>query len=119
VTASGEGSGRRWRKILYFILCSVYFAVRLSSTGAINRFKEMTPATSGVMAEVSLTLPYPEPFRVTGPLPSLVLRTEDMWQKYKPFFVEVGIRHRQVRGRRSAQTVWRRVEARRNHQEKT
>ena len=24
----------------------------------------------------------PEPLRVTGPLPSLVLRTEDMWQRY-------------------------------------
>ena len=37
------------------------------------------------MAQVSLALSYPEPFRVTGPLPSLVLRAEDMWQKYKPF----------------------------------
>ena len=33
------------------------------------------------MAEVSLTLSYPELFRVTGPLPSLVLRAEDMWQR--------------------------------------
>ena len=27
-------------------------------------------------------LPYPEPLRVTGPLPSLVLRAEDMWRKH-------------------------------------
>jgi len=26
---------------------------------------------------------------VTGPLPSLVLRAEDIWRKYKPFFIEV------------------------------
>jgi len=50
---------------------------------------EMTPATSGVIAQVSLAFPYPEPLRVTGPLLSLVLRTEDMWQKYKPLFIEV------------------------------
>jgi len=36
-----------------------------------------------------LALSYLEPLRVTGPLQSLVLRTEDMWQKYKPFFIEV------------------------------
>jgi len=36
------------------------------------------------MAEVSLAHSYPELFRVTGPLPSLVLRTEDVWQRYKP-----------------------------------
>ena len=36
------------------------------------------PATSGFMAQVSLALPSPEPLRVTGPLPSLVLRTEDL-----------------------------------------
>ena len=48
----------------------------------------MSP-TSDVIAQVSLALSCPELLRVTGPLPSLVLRTEDMWQKYKPFFVEV------------------------------
>jgi hypothetical protein len=36
------------------------------------------------MAQVSLAHSYPELFRVTGPLPSLVLRTEDVWQRYKP-----------------------------------
>ena len=36
------------------------------------------------MSEVSLTHSYPELFRVTGPLLSLVLRTEDVWQRYKP-----------------------------------
>jgi hypothetical protein len=41
----------------------------------------MSP-TSEFMAEVSLTHSYPELFRVTGPLPSLILRTEDMWQRY-------------------------------------
>ena len=43
----------------------------------------MSP-TSEFMAEVSLAHSYPELFRVTGPLPSLVLRTEDVWQRYKP-----------------------------------
>ena len=43
----------------------------------------MSP-TSEFMAQVSLAHPYPELFRVTGPLPSLVLRTEDVWQRYKP-----------------------------------
>ena len=33
------------------------------------------------MAQVSLAHSYPELFRVTGPL-SIVLRTEDMWQRY-------------------------------------
>jgi len=33
---------------------------------------------SDVIAQVSLALSYPEPLRVKGPLPSLVLRTEDM-----------------------------------------
>jgi len=31
----------------------------------------------------------PELLRVTGPLPSLVLRAEDIWLRYKPFFIEV------------------------------
>ena len=43
----------------------------------------MSP-TSDVSAQVSLALSYPELLRVTGPLPSLVLRTEDVWQRYKP-----------------------------------
>jgi hypothetical protein len=41
------------------------------------------------MAKVSLAHSYPELFRVTGPLPSLVLRAEDMWQRYNQF-LEVG-----------------------------
>ena len=41
----------------------------------------MSP-TSEVMAEVSLALSYQELFRVTGPLQSLVLRAEDMWQRH-------------------------------------
>ena len=39
-------------------------------------------STSEFMAGSPLALSYPEPFRVTGSLPSLVLRTEDMWQRY-------------------------------------
>ncbi len=49
----------------------------------------MTPATSEVMTEVSLALSYPEPLRVTGPSPSPVLRTEDVWQRHNQFFIEV------------------------------
>ena len=37
------------------------------------------------MAEVSLALSYPELFRVTGPLLSLVFRTEDVCQRYNQF----------------------------------
>ena len=48
----------------------------------------MSP-TSDVSAQVSLALSYPELLRVTGPLPSLVLRAEDIWLRYKPFFIEV------------------------------
>ena len=35
-------------------------------------------ATSYVIAQVSPAFSYPEPLLVTGPLPSIVLRTEDM-----------------------------------------
>jgi hypothetical protein len=41
------------------------------------------------MAGSPLALSYPELFRVTGPLPSLVLRAEDMWQRYNQC-LEVG-----------------------------
>ncbi len=37
------------------------------------------------MAEVSLARSYPELFRVTGPLLSLVFRTEDVWQGYNQY----------------------------------
>ena len=40
-----------------------------------------------------MTRSYPEPLRVTGPLLSLVLRTEDVWQRYNHF--------RSVRGSQS------------------
>ena len=36
-----------------------------------------------------MTRSYPEPLRVTGPLLSLVLRTEDVWQRHNQFFIEV------------------------------
>jgi len=38
------------------------------------------PPTAEVTAEVSPARSYPELFRVTGPLLSLVFRTEDVWQ---------------------------------------
>ena len=41
------------------------------------------------MAEVSLAHSYLELFRITGPLQSLVLRAEEMWQRYNQF-LEVG-----------------------------
>jgi len=50
----------------------------------------MSP-TSEFMAEVSLAHSYPELFRVTGPLPSLVLRTEDMWQRYNPNALKLAV----------------------------
>ena len=40
-----------------------------------------------------MTRSYQEPLRVTGPLLSLVLRTEDVWQRYNHF--------RSVRGSQS------------------
>jgi len=43
------------------------------------------PPTAEVTAEVPLARSYPELFRVTGPLLSLVLRTEDVWQRYNQF----------------------------------
>ena len=58
--------------------------VTLSSTGA-----QDDTCYVGCHGKVSHALPYPEPLRVTGPLQSLVLRAEDMWRKYKPFFIEV------------------------------
>ena len=46
-------------------------------------------STLELMAGSPLDLSYPEPFRVTGPLPLLVLRTEDMCQRYNQC-LEVG-----------------------------
>jgi hypothetical protein len=37
------------------------------------------------MTKVSPALSYPELFRVTGPLLSLVFRTEDVWQRYNQY----------------------------------
>jgi hypothetical protein len=52
------------------------------------------PPTSEVIVRDSLLIAsYPEPLRVTGPLLSLVLRTEDVWQRYNHF--------RSVRGSQS------------------
>jgi len=45
----------------------------------------MTAAHVGGHGEVSLALSYPVLFRVTGPLPSLVLRAEDMWWRHNQF----------------------------------
>ncbi len=41
--------------------------------------------SSDVIAQVSPALSYPEPLRFTGPLPSFVLRTEDMWRRHNQF----------------------------------
>ena len=43
------------------------------------------PPTAEVTAKVSPARSYPEPFRVTGPLLSLVFRTEDVWQRCNQF----------------------------------
>jgi hypothetical protein len=43
------------------------------------------PPTTEVMAQVPLARSYPELFRVTGPLLSLVLRTEDVCQRYNQY----------------------------------
>ena len=54
-----------------FGLWSVYFAVTLASTGPLKLFRPRFP----------LARSYPELFRVTGPLLSLVFRTEDVCQR--------------------------------------
>jgi hypothetical protein len=46
--------------------------------------------TAEVMVEVSLTRSYQELFRDTGPLLSLVLRTEDVWQRYNQYLEVCG-----------------------------
>jgi hypothetical protein len=46
--------------------------------------------TSEIMAEVSLAHSYPELFRVTGPPSSLVVRAEDMWQRYNQWALNQG-----------------------------
>jgi hypothetical protein len=43
------------------------------------------PPTAEVMAKVSLARSYPELFRVTGSLLSLVFRTEDVWERCNQF----------------------------------
>jgi len=55
-----------------FGLWSVYFAVMLASPGPVKRFREMEAAHVGGHGTVSLDLSYPELFRVTGPLQSIV-----------------------------------------------
>ena len=56
----------------------------MSSTGAKNLLQGDDNGHVGRPCEVSLAPPCPELFlRVTGPLPSIVLRTEDMWHKRK------------------------------------
>jgi len=42
------------------------------------------------MAQVPLVRSCPELFRVTGPLLSLVLQTEDVWQRYNQFVEACG-----------------------------
>jgi len=43
------------------------------------------------MAEVSPARSYPELFRVTVPLLSLVFRTKDVWQRYNQFIETAGL----------------------------
>ncbi len=45
----------------------------------------MNAAHGGGHGRGPLARSYPELFRVTGPLLSLVLRTEDVWQRYNQF----------------------------------
>ena len=45
----------------------------------------MPPTAEVTAEEVSLARSYPELFRVTGPLLSLVFRTEDVWQRYNQY----------------------------------
>ncbi len=66
------------------VLVLHFCAVTVSSTGPRKLFKEMTTATSGVLARFPWLLPIRNSLRVTGPLQSLVLRAEDMWRKRKP-----------------------------------
>ena len=59
--------------------------ITVSSTGAEDQFQADDNGHVGRPCEVSLAPPYPElSLRDTGPLPSLVLRAEDMWRKRKP-----------------------------------
>ncbi len=46
--------------------------------------------TAEVMAQVPLARSYLELFRVTGPLLSLVLRAEDVWQRYNQYIEVCG-----------------------------
>ena len=62
----------------------------MSSTGAKNLLQGDDNGHVGRPGEVSLAPPCPELcLRVTGPLPSLVLRTEDIWQKLETNVIEV------------------------------
>jgi hypothetical protein len=49
------------------------------------------PPTAEVTAKVSPARSYPELFRVTGPLLSLVFRTEDVWQRCNQFIETAGL----------------------------
>ena len=72
----------------YFALqafVSVYFVVTYSSTGPRKRFREMIAAHGGGHGKGFPARSYPELFRFTGPLLSLVFRTEDVWQRYNQF----------------------------------
>ena len=51
----------------------------------------MPPTAEVTAEEVSLARSYPELFRVTGPLLSLVFRTEDVWQRHNQFIETAGV----------------------------
>jgi len=51
----------------------------------------MPPTAEVTAEEVSLARSYQELFRVTGPLLSLVFRTEDVWQRHNQFIETAGV----------------------------
>ena len=63
------------RSIASFMPLSIASVMPRQYQWAPDQFKEVTPATSEVITEVSLALSYPEPFRVTDLLPSLLVLT--------------------------------------------
>ena len=75
--------------IQYSVFSNCSSTVTVSPSGPRKLFKGVTTAMSGVLqgfpgSSLSGTL-----LRVTGPLPSLVLRTEDIWQKRETNVIEV------------------------------
>ena len=82
--------------LLFFVLCAFECTVTVSSTGAKNRFKEMTTATSGVLARFPTLLPIRNPCELRGLCRRSYFRVqysvmrpsraEDMWRKHNQCF---------------------------------